>query len=380
VTGENSRRPLKILHVDPEKQWGGGESQVLGLIRYLSRQCHQNHLLAHPNGPLAGLAQQEGISTFPLRMLNEIDLRAIFSIRRLIRRERYDIIHFHTKRAHALSLWVGPSAFFSKRVVTRRMDYPIRKNWYNTLLYNQQVDGVVAISHKIAEILVGAGVEKTRVRVIHSGIDPIPFQSLPEREENDTSLIIGSAAVLEERKGLKFLLQAVANLRRRGCTIKLYLAGDGSQKRNLQILSQELGLQDSAVFLGFVSDIPQFLSQIDIFVLPSLNEGLGVAVLEAMASGRPVIATRVGGLPELVEDRVTGYLVPPGNPAALADAIVQLASQRILLREMGSKGKMRLERHFTLEKMAQRNEEFYYDLQSRFSHQIPSEELRSADA
>ena len=114
--------------------------------------------------------------------------------------------------------------------------------------------------------------------------------------------------------------------------------------------------------MGFVSDIPSFLSTIDIFVLPSLYEGLGVAVLEAMAAGKPVVATKVGGLTELVEDQITGLLVPPEDPSALARSISQLVSQRGLAEEMGARAWERVQKHFTVEQMAKKNEDYYYDL------------------
>ena len=114
--------------------------------------------------------------------------------------------------------------------------------------------------------------------------------------------------------------------------------------------------------MGFVADIPGFLSTIDIFVLSSIHEGMGVAVIEAMAAGRTVIATQVGGLPELVENEVTGVLVPPQDSEALAQAISRLVSQETILEKMGGKAWERVQEHFTMEKMARRNEEYYYEL------------------
>jgi glycosyltransferase involved in cell wall biosynthesis len=123
-----------------------------------------------------------------------------------------------------------------------------------------------------------------------------------------------------------------------------------------------LGLQEDVEFLGFVSDMASFMARIEIFVLPSLFEGLGVAVLEAMAAGKPVVACRVGGLPELVVDTVTGFLVPPRDPSALGGAIAQLVENRALARQMGRHGRERLRANFTLEQMASKNEDFYYAL------------------
>jgi glycosyltransferase involved in cell wall biosynthesis len=242
------------------------------------------------------------------------------------------------------------------------MDYPVRKNWYEDCLYNQRVDGVIAISQKIAGLLVEGGVRSEKIRVIHSGIDPSPFQKTPPEEAKGDLAVVGTAAVLEERKGHRFLLEAAALLKRQGRRLAYRFAGEGSERERLRMLSQQLGLGEEVLFMGFLSDIPSFLSSIDIFVLPSLYEGLGVAVLEAMAAGKPVVATEVGGIPELLHDQVTGLLVPPKDSSALARAILQLVSRKDVMRHMGDKGRERVHRHFTMEQMAKRNEDYYYQL------------------
>lgn len=174
--------------------------------------------------------------------------------------------------------------------------------------------------------------------------------------------VIGTAAVLEERKGHRFLLEAAALLKEQGLRLTYRFAGEGSERESLQRIAYRLGLRDEVLFLGFVSDIPTFLSSVDIFVLPSLYEGLGIAVLEAMAAGKPVVASRTGGIPELVIDRVTGLLVPPKDPGALARAILHLVSQAGLGRRMGDKGREQVLERFTMEQMAKKNEDYYYEL------------------
>ncbi|MEE9144670.1 MAG: glycosyltransferase family 4 protein [Candidatus Binatia bacterium] len=358
----SNRRPLKILHIDPERAWGGGEAQVVGLLSYLSLRGHINHLLCHPRGYLMEEAKRRGITTFPITVRNDLDLRPIFRLRRLICSEGYDIIHFHTKRAHTFSLWLRRGKSKVNWVVTRRMDYAVKNNWYNRYLYNRRVDGVVAISEKIAGILVEGGVRREKIRVIHSGIDLAPFQKVQRGSSNSSSPVIGTVAVMEERKGHRFLLEAAALLKQQGHQLSYRFAGDGSQRERLKKIALGLGLQQEVTFEGFVSDIPNFLSAIDILVLSSLYEGLGVAVLEAMAAGKAVIATRVGGLPELVHERVTGLLVPPRDPQALAQSIAQLVSQRHVVQRMGSKARERVQQYFTLEQMAKKNEDYYFEL------------------
>jgi glycosyltransferase involved in cell wall biosynthesis len=363
LVGSGHSRVLKILHIDPEKNWGGGEAQVFGLLTYLAAKGHQNALLAHPRGQLFDRCRDLNIRIFPLAVRNDLDLRPIASLRWLIREEKFDIVHLHTKRAHALSLWLPRGSRYPKYVVTRRMDYPEGKGWYTRHLYNRRVDGVIAISKAIADGLVAAGIDSARIRTIPSGIDTRRFDRLPPRSRSCEAIpVVGTAAVLEQRKGHRFLLEAAARLKNRGHRIKYFLAGDGSLRNELDASAQKLSLKDDVSFLGFVSDTPAFLSKIDVFVLPSLYEGLGVAVLEAMAAGKAVVATRVGGLAELIVDGLTGLLVYPGDVEGLASAIAKLVDDPSLAQEMGNKGAERVREHFTLEQMAVKNESYYYEL------------------
>ena len=362
LIGSGHSRLLKILHVDPERNWGGGETQVVGLLTYLTGKGHDNALLAHPHGQLFEHCGNLNIRRLPLFLRNELDLRPVVSLRRLISAGNYDIVHLHTKRAHSLSLWLPRRPRGPKYVVTRRMDYPERKSWYTRYLYNRRVDGIIAISQPILDLLVSAGIDSKRIRLIHSGINSRRFDSGSETPSFGDVPVVGTVAVLEKRKGHRFLLEAAARLKSQGYRIKYYLAGDGSLRGQLEEMVERLKLTNEVKFYGFVSDTPAFLSAIDLFVLPSLHEGLGVAALEAMAAGKAVVASRVGGLAELVVDSDTGLLVSPRDPEALAQAIAKLVNDRPLARVMGNRGADRVREHFTLEQMALKNEAYYYDL------------------
>lgn len=360
MNGSGDRRLLKILHIDPEKNWGGGEVQVVGLLAYLAERGHQNHLLTHPHGKLFEESRKLPLSCFPLVVRNELDIREVPRLRRLIRGENYDIVHFHTKRAHALSPWLPHGAHRPRYVVTRRMDYPQKKNWYTWQLYNRSVDAVIAISRPIADVLIRGGVQAQKIRIIHSGIDAMRFDACGGESPGDSEApLIGTVANLEERKGLRYLLQAAGLLKSQGHRFKLAIAGDGSLRGQLEQMARSLGLAE-VDFAGFVADVPKFLAALDIFVLPSLYEGLGVAALEAMAAGRPVVATRVGGLAELVIDAETGFLVPPGDARELAAAIVKLIRNNDLRAAFGRRGAARVREQFTIGQMAKRTEDCYY--------------------
>lgn len=363
ASGES--RLLKILHIDPERNWGGGEAQVLGLLTYLAKQGHRQYLLAHPHGQLWARAQSLEISLVPMIARNDIAVRSAWSIRRLIHEENFDIVHLHTKRAHALAAWFSGRRRRAKFIVTRRMDYPEKRGARARWLYNRGADGVVAISQTIADLLHDAGVQQEKMRVIYSGIDAARFQQRAPRSELSQPAVVGTVAVLEERKGLRYLLEAAARLQAQGLSVEYRIAGAGPLLAELRQLAQQSGVGDRVRLVGFVSDSAAFLADLDIFVLPSLFEGLGVAALEAMAAGKPVIASRVGGLAESVLDGETGLLVAPRDSAALADAIASLVKNPTLAVQMGERGAVRVKDRFSLDQMARANEAFYYDLMAQ---------------
>jgi glycosyltransferase involved in cell wall biosynthesis len=363
LNGSGEHRVLKILHIDPERNWGGGEEQVRGLLTYLSARGHQNDLLAHPNGLLFASCRHLDVRLQPFSVRNDFDVRAAAVVRRLIHAENYDIVHFHTKRAHALSLWLPHRTDLPRYVATRRMDYPERAGWYTNRLYNRKLDGVIAISSVIADLLAQAGVSIDKIHHIPSGVDVARFAACGAEQTGAMRVeAIGAAGVLDARKGHEFLLEAAALLKADGMRLRYQIAGAGPLRRHLEQHAAHLGLQSDVEFLGFIEDMPKFFAHIDLFVMPSLHEGFGVAALEAMAAGKPVVASRVGGLMESVVDGSTGILVAPADAAALARAIVKLVRVPSLAREMGHNGRERVRRHFTMERMTVENESYYYKL------------------
>lgn len=363
MSGSGRNRLLKILHIDPERNWGGGEVQVFGLLTYLAAHGHDNDLLGHPDGRLWARCQSLAVSTGAINIRNDLDLRCVPGVRRLIRGKQYDIVHLHTKRAHALSLWLPRFRNGPKYAVTRRMDYPEQRNSYTRCLYNRRVDGVVAISQTIKDSLICAGVDAGRIRLIYSGIDPGPYdRSRTKNTGPHDATVVGCLAALEARKGHRFLLDAAALLKARGLKLEYRFAGDGPLRGDLEQQATRLGISDQVSFRGFVTEPAEFLTEIDIFAMPSLYEGLGVSALEAMAAGKPVVATSVGGLTESVIDGVTGFIVRPQDSSTLAEAIAKLVQDSALAAEMGKRGRERVVQNFSLEQMARQNESYYYDL------------------
>lgn len=355
---------LRILHVDPERGWGGGEEQVLGLVRHLSGVGHRVVLAAEPGGSLARAVAGTPVDVRPLPIRNAFDLGAARILRALA--EEADIVHFHTARAHAMALWLGRGG--APRVVTRRMDYPPRPRPYVRILYNRCVDRVVAISRWIQGVLIEAGVKPNRLTVIPSGVDVNRFASSDTgREEMRRSewdvgpddpvvLVVGG---LVRRKGHAVLLDAARRLVDRGMSVRYAICGDGNRRQELQRQVERLHLAPWVRFMGWRVDIPRLLGAADVLVLPSLHEGLGVAALEAMAAGCPVVASRTGGLTEAVADGETGWLVEPGDVQALADAVEAAVRDPARRVRFGRAGRERVAQKFSMERMAMGNERLY---------------------
>lgn len=359
---------MRILHVDPEGCWGGGETQVLGLMRYLNAWGHECELACDPRGVLMHRAEQLGLRCHALPVRNDIDFVAAARLYELLRRGQFEIVHFHTSRAHALSLWIVWRSGKSQWVVTRRMDYPVRNGIRSHLLFNNRVDGVIAISEKIRGVLVAAGVRKDRIAVIPDGVEVIdcdPVLAWESRSqwgvEPDESLV-GVVASLHPRKGHAAVLRAARLLSDRGSKAHWVFCGDGPERKALQKQARELGVDQRVTFAGFRSDMPFVIAGLDVCVLPSLMEGLGVSLMEAMAMGKPVVASRVGGIPETVREGENGFLVAPGSAEGIAGRVEELIGSESLRSRMGESGRKIVQERFSMEGMARGNELFYRKL------------------
>jgi len=367
---------LRIIGIDPERNFSGGETQVLALTLALARAGHQAELLCDPEGELWRRAVDAGVACFPLAIRNSVDLRAGLSLRAFLARRSDDVIHFHTARAHALAPFAGgPARRAGERVliVTRRMDY-VPNRLFAPWLYNRAVDGIAAISGEVARALERGGVARDRIRLIHSGVDCERFRPAFEAERAAARAALGIAAdeialgavgALEKRKGHAMLLDALIVLRRSSGRFRCFIAGAGSEREALAAQIRELGLQDRASLIGSVEDPRQLLSALDVFVFPSIKEGLGVALMEAMACGVAPVASRIGGIPEVIEHGRSGLLVEPGNPLEIARALEPLMTSAALRREIGAMARKQIVESFSTAAMAAQTLELYRECLER---------------
>jgi glycosyltransferase involved in cell wall biosynthesis len=364
-SGAASSPSIRIVGVDPELAFGGGETQVLGLTLALISAGHRADLICDPAGLLWERAVDAGVRCHPLRIRNALDLSAAIRLRGILKRERYDIVHFHTSRAHsmaALTHGFAPAMF-----VTRRMDYRPNRI-FAPYLFNRAVDRVVAISNGVADSLAAAGVERSSITVVPSGVDCGRFRP-PNVDEcararqrfdiGDGEIAVVAVGALEPRKGHRYLIEAIAALAQSGIALKCFIAGDGSIRADLDREIAELGCAGGVTMLGRIEDPRELLWASDIFAMPSLNEGLGVAALEAMASALPAVVSAVGGLREVVEQERSGILVEPARADEIGAAIARLASSSELRTTMGQAARQRVEQNYSMTTMAERTLALY---------------------
>jgi glycosyltransferase involved in cell wall biosynthesis len=358
---------LRIAGVDPERGFAGGETQVLGLTLALIRAGHRADLFCDPVGKLRQRAEMAGVTCHRLRIRNSVDVLAGLKLRGYLSRSHYDVVHFHTARAHALAPFAQGRA--GALVVTRRMDYAPNRI-FAPWLYNRVVDGVAAISPAIAEAMVRSGVAKDRIEIIPSGVDCDRFRppnaaerkrARDELELASGEFAVGTVGMLEARKGQRYLIEAIQFLRAGEASgranaatanVRCFIAGAGALADALAAEIEARRLGNSIRMLGMIDDSRTLLWALDLFAMPSLREGLGVAALEAMACGVPVVASATGGLVNAVEDGVTGIHVPVGDARALANAITRLSAHPELRLAMGAAGRDRVLAKFAMEAMA----------------------------
>jgi glycosyltransferase involved in cell wall biosynthesis len=354
---------MKILHLNTERTWRGGEQQTLYLLQVLKERGIFCHLVCQPDSPLAQKAREAGLAVFPIAMRGEADPVACYRIRNLIKALQCDILHSHTSHAHSLAFFASIGCRVC-RLVTRRVDFSIFRHSFlglSGIKYRYMAEYFIAISHKIKDVMVADGVSAERIFVVHSGIDLKRFEGVTGDHliqefniEPDEKVVI-NVAHLAGHKGQQFLVRAIPRVVEKFPEVRFFIVGKGELLAELKVLASSLGITRKLVFTGFRSDVGAFYKIADLFVMSSVQEGLGTAVLDALAEGKAVVATDCGGIPEIIRDGQTGRLVEPANPEALARGIIDALRHPELARQMANRGRRLVQNQFSIEAMAENN-------------------------
>jgi glycosyltransferase involved in cell wall biosynthesis len=357
------------LHVDTARSWRGGQNQVLVTVLGLRALGHRTVLVAHPTGELRRRAE-EGLDFIPLAPRAELDLAAAWRLSRVLKQLQPDIVHAHDPHGVAMaSLAVSMSTLPARPrlVASRRVDFHMRQSALSRWKY-RQVDCFICASDAIRRIVVSDGIPSRRTVTVHEGIDLGRVAAAPRAELHQElwlpheAPLVGNVAALVPHKGQRHLVDAAHLVLPQHPDARFIIAGEGELRAALEQQIRQHHLEKHVMLAGFRADILSLHKAFDVFVMSSVTEGLGTSLLDAMACGKPVVATAVGGIPEVVVHEETGLLVPPRNPAAMAEAIVRLLSDAALRARMGAAGLARVGDCFSAETMVKNTLRVYQQL------------------
>jgi glycosyltransferase involved in cell wall biosynthesis len=358
---------------------GGMKGHVLSLGAALVDAGHEVEIAAPHDSAVAEEAKQAGLTVHPLDLVGPLnplhDFVAAGQLRRVVRNGQYDIVHAHgfkaalVTRLRSLSRsGRGPAVVVTSHnhVLFRADVSSVRKSIYRTVerLIARRADLYIAVSDSIRRELVdGYGIPAEKVVTVHNGVDPAPF--LVKRDKADARrqlglpssgvAIVGLAARFSAQKGICHLIAAVPEMKRLfeadGRGLCVAIGGSGPLEDELRAQAENLGVDDTVQWLGYVESVPQLLSALDVYVSPAETEALGIALIEAGLAGLPVVATNVGGVPEVVVEGETGALVPSADHIMIARVTHAVAADAEVAAALGSRGRERCLARFSMGQM-----------------------------
>ena len=348
----NHRRVVCLFN--SQSTWGGGEKWHFDVASQLKRRDIQVVYISSPGSPLSRRMEKIGVRGYQKKISNLSFLNPVklMSLSRLLRKEKVGSIVMNLSGDMKIASNAARFAGVPKIIYRRGSAIPIKNSPLNRFLFRKVITGIIANSREVKRtILINNEllVPEEKISIIYNGVNLERFTPRPGtlRSKRNGEIILGCAGRLSEEKGHIHLLDLMNELSGGPRAFKLLLAGEGRLMNNLQRRSRKLGLEKRVEFLGFVNDMPEFFHSIDIFLLPSHSEGFSNAVIEAMASAKPVIAFDVGSTSEVIVDGKTGYIVRSNSVEEMARKVLELSSNQDLLESMGLEGRKRVEESYS---------------------------------
>ncbi|MCP4252713.1 MAG: glycosyltransferase [Candidatus Scalindua sp.] len=366
----NIKRKINVVHLVEELTIGGLEKILTTIVLNLSKEkfCISVWCLRE-GGFFANKLVKEGIDVKILHISTSRNPLSIYKLYKLLKYHKFDIIHTHAYSAGTVGRVSAFLAGIPVIISHNQNVYGHYNKYYNFVewLLSYITDKIICVSDKVMKFTKETqGIDTKRLITIYNGIEK--FCSVSEKETSDlrkkfniplNSSVVGTIAQFSEKKGLEYLLRSASVLLKDRRDVNFFLVGDGTIKSKLEQLCTDLKIENNVIFVGERSDIPGMLSLIDIFVLPSITEGLPLALLEAMSCGKPVIATSVGGVPEIVKNGINGILVRPKDSEALCGAMREMLSDVGMRDRMGREGQIICEKGFSSRAMVNQIENLY---------------------
>jgi glycosyltransferase involved in cell wall biosynthesis len=353
---------LTILHTEASPGWGGQEIRILTEATAFATRGFRVVLACQPDAPLAREAQQRGLVVRPITMRGPLDAMACWQLRRLMRSDKVDLVHTHS----SIDAWLAGFAAKSLGlpvVRSRHVSIPVKRR--GNFVYNALCDRIISSGEVIRQVLIEAGVFPGKIVAIPAGVDTSQFHPDVSGEGVRRELalhgpVVGTVAMMRHSKGHSVLLQAIPDILAQEPEAVFLWVGDGIGRQALEQEIAHAGLAEKIRLTGFRDDVPALLAAMDVVVLPSIkSDGVPQGLVQALAMRKPVIASAVGGIPEVVQHQHTGVLVPPNNPGALAAAVIQVLQDPKQAGRWAEAGRELVDTCLTLEHMIDRTAEVY---------------------
>ncbi len=361
---------LRIAHIDTGQDLRGGQRQLLLLARGLRARGHQQLLVCPEDSPLEARARSEGFAVIALPAHDPWHAYGILLLRGQLQLKPFDILHAHDGRGQTIA-WLASLGMPARRVASRRVTFLPGDRWSFRLKYDYTCHAITTVSEFVRKLALDAGIPESKIEVIPDAVElpPGPPSAETRRAARqrwgfvDQDFVVGHVGAFTAEKGQDVALAALVLLREKLPQVRLLLVGVGPMRESPGVRAALAQSSGRACILHPMENLEQFFAALDLYIMPSRSEGLGSSALLAMARGLPVVASRVGGLPEIVEEGVTGWLVAPASAEALADAIRAAASNPDRLRTLGGNALQRA-RLFSVDIMLDRTERLYRRLLS----------------
>ncbi|HUN65274.1 MAG TPA: glycosyltransferase family 4 protein [Bacteroidota bacterium] len=359
---------MNILFITSAKSWGGGEVWLSQISRGLRSRGHRACIVCRPEAEFL-MRAPDTPDLYPVNLSGDFHPLAILRLYRIIRREAIDLICVNMEKELRLGCVAG--YFAGVPVVhSREVDRPIKDTLVNRIFFRHMAAGIIVNSHATKKTLLESApwLADQRVEVIWKGIDMRPFMTSSGGARKcgpDGEVVAGFIGRLDAQKGITTLLEAIRLVRAGGARVKFCVAGEGNLRPMIEEFIARYSLQESVDLLGYRDDVPEILSAVDFLLMPSVWEGFGYSAVEAMAAGKPVIASDVSSLREIISDGDDGILVPPLSPEKLADAILLMAGDPGLRKRLGDNARRTVVRKFSFDTMLASTEAVFRSCTSR---------------
>lgn len=364
----NMTAKKKVLHVSTALSWRGGEQQLTYLLDELRDEIEQ-FVLCAKGSEMEAFCQKNSFNYYAVKKVSSFDFSFAKTLKNICNNLSIDLCHLHDAHAHTFAILAAFMGNKCPLVLSRRVDFPIKNSFFSRLKYNHPaIFKILCVSKKIKEITASDIKDKSKLSVVYSGIDLNKFSKRNGKLRKELNIsndirLIGNTSALADHKDYFTFLDVAESIIKSERNVHFVIFGNGPLEEKIKAYAKSKKLNEQLTFLGYRTDVPQLLADLDLFLITSKTEGLGTSIIDAFACRVPVVATAAGGIPELVEDQKTGLLCPVKDVDCLSANVSKLLNDASLSQQI-IKGASEKVKQFSKEHTAKETLKHYQDIWS----------------